>query len=281
MPIVHATPIETFKLNGRAIRVKREDLSCPDPGPSFSKLRGVWEHIAARPETTIGVLDTFHSKAGWGVAYVCRELGKKCVVYWPLFKREIYSDGAYALREPQRRAKLQGAKLVALPAGRSAILYHSAKKQLAETTRGKGYLMPNALKLVESVAQTAAEVGESDRRALACDHLIISVSSGTIAAGVIRGFLDRKLYPKIWLHMGYSRSHDALIDYLREKIGDGFADILPNIQLVDEGYAYKDRAPATATAPFPCNPYYDLKTWSWMEKSFNEPGRVLFWNIGA
>ncbi len=53
------------------------------PGPSFSKIRGVVAHIKNRPESVIGVLDTYHSKAGHAVAYVCNHLGRQCVDFWP------------------------------------------------------------------------------------------------------------------------------------------------------------------------------------------------------
>ena len=41
--LVDNTPIEKHC----GIWVKREDLCCPPPGPPFSKVRGVVEHIAA------------------------------------------------------------------------------------------------------------------------------------------------------------------------------------------------------------------------------------------
>ena len=59
--LVNNTPVEQYKIDGRTIHVKREDLCCPYPGPSFSKMRGVVAHIENRPEQVIGGLDTFHS----------------------------------------------------------------------------------------------------------------------------------------------------------------------------------------------------------------------------
>jgi len=60
--IVSGTPVEQVD---ERIWVKREDLCCPLPGPEFAKIRGVYSHIKNRPEDVIGVLDTYHSKAGW------------------------------------------------------------------------------------------------------------------------------------------------------------------------------------------------------------------------
>lgn len=247
--------------------VKREDLACPPPGPPFSKTRGVYAHVRSRPEKVIGVLDTYHSQAGHAVARACQVLGKQCVNYYPNFKNEP------GPREPQLRAKELGAELVPLPAGRSCVLYHAAKKATAE--RG-GYMMPNALKLGESVAETAKEVPGGR-----WDVVIIPASSGTIAAGVIRGFLERDTpdtdLPEFIIHLGYSRPAGAVMEYLRDASGfecDG-------VRLVDEGYAYKDVARPGPTPPWPCNRYYDLKAFRWWVGSarIGRP-KALLWNIG-
>jgi hypothetical protein len=285
--LVNNTPLETYEIDGVPILVKREDLCAPYPGPSFSKLRGVYAHIKARPEPVIGVLDTYHSKAGWAVSYVCKELGKQAINFWPEYKRDRdmaaqLNDPQY-LRPQQQEAKKLGALLVSLDAGRSAILYHRAKKILAaNTNNGPTYMMPNALKLPESVTENAREVVVTPTLPVT-GALVISISSGTVAAGVIMGFryvgvLERY---QVFLHMGYSRSHDTVTHYIEEKSGGKF-----NYALVDEGYGYADAA-TKITAPFPSNPYYDLKAWKWL----NGPGvartlqaqfgNIVFWNIGA
>ena len=192
------TPVEIHNIGGVPIHVKREDLCSPFPGPSFSKMRGVVAHIKSRPEPVIGVLDTLHSKAGWCVSYVCSKLGKKCVNYWPKYKADAFKSGNSIFpRIQQQQSALLGATLVDFPAGRSAILYHSAKRHLRENFGADGYLMPNALKLPESITENAAEAyrtavdqdpsgtwsGELPERGA----LVISISSGTVAAGVLKG----------------------------------------------------------------------------------------------
>ena len=266
------TPVEDHTAEW-GLFVKREDLACPPPGPPFSKTRGVYSRVASRPEDTIGVLDTYHSQAGHAVARACQVLGKKCVNYYPEFKHEP------GPREPQLRAEALGAKLVGLPAGRSAVLYHAARK---ETERRGWYMMPNALKLVESVEETAREVPDES-----FDEVIIPASSGTIAAGVILGFSrlvarsDRRgrRVPSFTVHLGYSRSTVEVRKYMEEMTGLSLGD---EIRIVDEGYAYKDQARPGPTPPWPCNPYYDLKALRWWFGSarVGTKGRVLFWNIG-
>lgn len=255
--------------------VKREDLACRKPGPQFSKTRGVFAHIEriARENPrvhTFAALDTYHSQAGHAVARACQILGLRSITFYPEYSKEP------GHRPPQARAAALGSKLIGLAAGMSAVLYHQAKKILGQLYDGNSYMMPNALKLPESVEETANEVGED---CLDADAVIVPVSSGTIAAGVIRGFLNADRKPPFFLHLGYSRSHAELLSYIESKVG---RKDLPPIQLIDEGYAYKDKARAGETPSFPCSPYYDLKAlrW-WLEKGRDlVGGKVLLWNIG-
>jgi len=243
--------------------VKREDTCCPPPGPPFSKVRGVYAHIRKRPERVIGALDTYHSQAGHAVARVCQALGRQAIVYYPEYK------ACLGPRKPQRRAQALGADLIGLPAGRSCILFYGARKDC----EGKGgYMMPNALKLDETVEETAREVPNRYFRTV-----VIPASSGTIAAGVIRGFSDLGIQVREFIiHLGYSRSHDQVLRYLRGKSG-----VVAPCTIVDEGYSYRDAAEAGPDPPWPCNQYYDLKTFRWWVAHRSQySGPTLFWNIG-
>lgn len=265
------TPVEHYPEYG--LYVKREDLSCPSPGPAFSKTRGVYAHIFNREEDVIGVLDTVHSQGGHAVARACQILKKRCLNFYPEYKA---TPGL--IRPAQKRAAALGAELVPLQAGRSCILYHQAKK-LVEAEGG--YMMPNALKLSETVYETAKEYPVEIP---VFDAVIVPVSSATIAAGVIRGiFADtRELpMPKIYLHLGYSRSAAQVRKYICEKLGCS-ADRLTNVSIVDEGYSYKDEARPGSSPSWPCNKYYDLKAFRWwltMRHTLKHK-RVLFWNVG-
>lgn len=272
-PIMDNTPIE--KVAGwENLWVKREDLCSPHPGPSFSKIRGVYSHISKRPENLIGVLDTYHSKAGWAVSYVCSLLGKQCLDFYPRYQ----ADPEGVLRYPQEMAVAHGAELFPLKAGRSSILFHSAKR---ETLRRGGYLMPNALKLPETVDENQAEVVRTSGMQ-EYDHVVLSISSATIATGVLKGIASLGLNPQIWLHMGYDRSEEEIRRYMAKYQPLGYTF---NISFINERYGYKDEARVGAwPAPsFPCNPYYDLKAWRWLvtEGLAQMQGRVLFWNIGS
>lgn len=270
-PILNNTPVEKhIVLKGLyTVWVKREDLCSIDPWPKFSKIRGIVSHISAQQAGVIGVLDTFHSQGGWAVAAACKYLGKDCINFWPRYKAMKKGER----RKNQRRSKALGAKLVAFQAGRSAILYHRAKKYMADLK--SSYMMPNALKLPETMRETAYEVHVTDMAKF--DNIVIPISSGTVAAGVLQGLVKKKHYPRIFIHLGYTRSKKAVRAYLRQN-APGFPQ--KRIKIIDEGYAYKDQARGSMVPPFPCNPYYDLKAWQWLLRA-RPKGRTLFWNIGA
>lgn len=270
------TPLEHHPDLG--LWVKREDLSCPD-GPHFSKTRGVWRHVSARNEEVIGVLDTAHSQGGWAVAQACNRLGRRCILFYPVRKSE---QGA-VLKPQQRRAQALGAVMMPLPAGPSWYLYHQAKKAIAD--RG-GYMMPNALKLQESVEETAAELLRTELPTV--HSVLVSASSGTLAAGVLRGLHEKGWGGQLAIHMGYSRPPGSVLNYIGKIAGlqniGAPADTLRQfgnitVQLYDEGYSYADSARPGVDPPFPCNEYYDLKALRFWQKSGG--GReALFWNIG-
>lgn len=279
------TPVEDYR-EKYGLLVKREDLCCPPPGPSFSKTRGVFAHIAARPEKVIGVLDTHHSQGGHAVAAACRLLGKQCVNFFPIRKADIHKP----LQSQQEASEILGAKLVPLQAGRSAILYHAARKMLPDVYGPDCYMMPNALKLPEMVYETAIEARRTYQSVYSdfgpINNVIISISSGTIAAGVIEGLCEAAIVmierlPHFILHQGYDRSSEAVFKYLAS-CTPLFNPRRASITLINEGYSYGDRAVAGPDPKWPCNQFYDLKAFRWWlrEGRGQYSGQTLFWNIG-
>jgi hypothetical protein len=276
---VSGTPLEHHPDLG--LWVKREDLCCPG-GPNFSKARGVWAHIMNRPERIIGVLDTSHSQGGWAVAKACRILGRTCHNFYPWTKKQQLDWEAEPMGTPmsvplvQQKSRELNAILRPLPAGRSAILYHRARAYM-QNLQG-GYMMPNALKLPESVDETARELLQHTP-VVDVGCILVSASSGTLAAGVLRGMQALGWDLPLIVHMGYSRPEHAVVSYIRKMAG--VDDGSPQVIVVDEGYSYADAARPGATPGFPCNQYYDLKAlrW-WVAQGRAQWGQALFWNIG-
>lgn len=267
--------------------VKHEEECCPG-GPNFSKTRGVWTHVAHRMGRVIGVLDTVHSQGGWAVARACALQGRRCVEFYPVRK----ADTGKPLGTVQENCRRLGADTLPLPAGRSAVLYHRARAALRETHGDDSYMMPNALKLPETVSETADEVARTTLPP-DLDTVIISASSGTIAAGLLRGLRRMGWSGMLVVHMGYSRPLGAVMRYLEaaaslpllmggSRVVASAGDVV--VRLVDEGYAYADEArgvPGCFIPTWPCNTHYDLKVLSWWARGgHRDCGRTLLWNVG-
>ena len=280
--VLSGTPWEVHKVKGTNVYVKREDLCCPEPGPSFSKIRGVKAVLTRllkecdRYTTDIGVLDTFHSKAGWGVSYICDALGLQAHVFYPVYKAEG-SIEEHDLRVNQQRCRDLGAILHPLQAGRSAILYHQAKKLLIRYNH-LAYMMPNGLQLQETVDATAGEAEAYTPDDLFSGTWVCSISSGTICAGLIQAL--RCEDASIIAHMGYHRSMASARNYMLGKAKVDPQVMEGRLVLIDEGFQYKQGI--NEPCPFPCNEYYDLKAWRWLKDNINFLSRpIVFWNIGA
>lgn len=154
-----------------------------------------------------------------------------------------------------------------LKPGRSAILYHRAKKLLSEKTDGRSYMLPNGLQLEESIEATKQELIAHTHPRLWSGTWVVSASTGTLAAGVAQGLREIAPDAKLIVHLGFSRS----IERLQKKVGP--------CEVIDEGYSYKDKV--DVPCPFPSNPYYDLKAWKWLTENVHTLAQpVVFWNIG-
>lgn len=258
-PFLITTPVEFYHQYN--LWVKREDLCCPG-GPNLEKIRGAYSHIRARNEGTIAVLDTTHSSNGWVVARACKELGRRCELYYPVRKAEI----GQPLRRQQSEAAKLGAILHPLPAGRSTIMYYQLRKALGTDT----YLMPNAMKIIESTEEIAVEAHHTKLPPV--NICIIPVGTGTIASGVIRGLAGSTIQ-RIILYLGYSRPTAEVLAYINKMSG-----VYADIEIIDEGYSYKDVARDGETPSWPCNPWYELKAFRWWMKE--ERKAALFWNAG-
>jgi len=277
--IYNNTPFEVYN----EIIVKREDLSCPLPGPCFSKIRGIEKTLLDLknkliPPEVIGVVDTVHSKAGWGVSYLCKNMGFRCVVFYPHFVRE---EKDFVRFYQKKCREVFGAEIIPIQATKSSVLFYKARKILKDKYINS-FLMPNGLKLDNTIIGTCSELRlYTLKKYLTSDFIwVVSASSGTIAAGVIRGLALLEFKGKVIIHLGYSRPEENLKKYLFS----GFLWKLPfELHIIDEKYEYKDLV--KYPCPFPCNPYYDLKAWKWlMENKDNlefKNNQFLFWNIGA
>ena len=289
MSLLRPTPWELHPCSApEPVYVRREDLCAAVAGsPDFSKLRGIEEHLQRTSPKRVGVLDSIHSKAGWGVSWVASHLGIPVDVYYPVTVKE---GGIleHPVRPFQKRARELGATLHPMPAGMSAVLWHQAKADFLKT-HPAGEFLPNGLQFPEAVEATCKQVqtdaeGRLFRLYQPTTMWVVSASSGNIAAGILKGLALYGFQGPLVVHMGYSRSKPSLRERIHSRAGVWDGSV--RVELVDEGWDYAQDA--SGFAPFPCNPYYDLKAWRWLNSpsggsmmTANGCTSVAFWNIGA
>lgn len=271
MRLLRDTSIEKYE----DIFVKREDLCFTRVNglelPPLAKLRGaefLLRRLKKEGYKTIGVFDTRVSKAGWGIAGICSYLGLRCRSYFPLLKNQK------RFKDQQYMASLFGAKLVAIPAGRTAILYSIAKKDLARIK--DSYMLPLGLVCIETVQEVAKIAGKIPKYGT----IVICTGTGTITAGLLAGLTKENLPEKvIGVSCGMAlKKQDQRITALLKETGKLKSKEILELVLVEKDYY----SPENIIVPFPCHPYYDKKAWRWlMENKHKLKKPILFWNIGA
>ena len=168
-----------------------------------------------------------------------------------------------------------------------SVNWYRANKIVKEEYGNTGVLLPQGLPFDETVTDLAHEIESIPTSAIG-GTLVIAVGSGTMAAGVISGLMEKgirqkvvgvlvspKPVPGMW-HIIMGKAHQATATGIKKVTW-----CREYLSLVPALWEYHD-VPRGTDCPFPCNPYYDLKAWAWLRKhlhSQKEP--VLFWNIGA
>lgn len=280
--IRHGTPIKEYfvevkgknsKSYGIPVYVKREDLSTLPPMPPLAKLRGAGLLLKAlkhRGVKLIGHHDSWYSKAGWGIAVLCRRLELKCIVGYPNHRGK-------PLPKQLVQAADHGAELYGVRPNFIRINYAMTKRWVE--SKG-GYMLPLALACPESTIAVAREANTVPE-ALLSGTLVISVGSGTILSGLLLGL---KEYPQIYgVSAGMSEKHqrrnvDRLL-FLAEPTALHY-NFSNNFTIIPPSRPYEEQE--DYPCPFPSHPNYDRKAWRWMcenIESLKQP--ILFWNIGA
>jgi len=275
--IQNNTPIEKYG----DIYVKREDLACFPPGPPFAKVRGLYSRLLAlkaKGVETIGYTETSISMAGWGVAWMAKQLGMTAVIFNP-----IYKTPNEVLTLHRSKWIEFGAKMIDIPAGMAKVNYHISKNILREQYGPGAVMLPLGLPFIETIREVYLEFALSKCKKF--NTIVMCVGSGTMAAGVLKGVLKTKSKAQV---IGVLCRPSKKIRQKKSLIL-GMAGAVLNddfFQMVDLGYEYTQKV--DFFAPFPCNPYYDLKAYKFLmdykETEYNNirfKKPILFWNIGA
>lgn len=277
------TPVETYRVGDHWVLVKREDLCAPYPGPGFAKIRGIAEFLRGlHGVPAVGVLSTLVSRAGWGTAYICSELGTTCWNYHPKTERADLPVHRYC-----KEVEKFGGINIPLPNSRGSLLWARAAKDLKARGGTGAIMLPHHLALKETIEQTALEAAQTMQQVGRVGTVVIPVGSGTLAAGVLRGIALAKGIAPVQRVIGVTasvgvstaRRRQSIIHKAGISIG-GFFGAIGEFDVQGTTLAYLQEAPVLA--PFPCDPFYDGKCWAWLKEHIHElPQPILFWNIGG
>jgi 1-aminocyclopropane-1-carboxylate deaminase/D-cysteine desulfhydrase-like pyridoxal-dependent ACC family enzyme len=273
MKILNSTPVEAYYHNNFKYYVKREDLCTPPPGPPFSKTRGlvkVLQDLKDKGIEHVGYTETSISMAGWGVCHVCSELGMKAVIFDPQYKQT-----PSVLKYHRQQWRKFSPIIVPIKAGMAKVNYHISKKYLLKNYKN-AEMLPLGLPFEETVIQTYLEAIKT-KREIELKTVVVCVGSGTVAAGVIKGFSDKRIFGIMCRTGNVLKKRTQILTKARMVVG-GFMGT--DFTLIDEKWEYTERD--YTPCPFPSHPYYDLKAFRWLIENIHwlKPP-VLFWNVGS
>lgn len=266
--------IERYVINDHEVHVVRDDLSFPFPLPNNSKIRGVARKLQNLKEKGIKTVisqDTSISRCGWAVSYVCKQLDMKHF--------NIVSDRK-DLTFYQRMSASFGGVLVPVHGSYSSAMFAQGKKVI-EKVNTNAYPLTIGLSFPESLQEHIELIHTlNSEHSLDWGSLVVSVSSGTIVAGILSGILSEKLDTRVYgiLSSSFKNRKAKILDKLKWV---GLKNIDTNVLSVnDMGYKYKDSE--KEHPPFPCDIFLDRKAWKFLLNNLESlPEPVVFWNIGG
>jgi len=264
--LIGRTPLECYRVRGKDVWVKRDDLFARWPAPPLGKLRGaplILAELYAGGVRLVGCWDTRVSALGQGIAACAMEFpGLRVVTAYPA------SLGS-SIPEPLCIARQLGAEVLPVRAGRITISFSSARKAVVE--RG-GVMLPFGLECPESVEAVSLEASSLPAELVAGGTLIVCCGSGVTLAGLIRGLGS---LPAAYIGVSSGRSVTNIERCLRRHGAS-----LDRVRLFAAETEYNRHS--DIFLPFPSHPNYDQKAWAYLEKNIEHlRPPVLFWNVGA
>lgn len=284
--LIHNTPVEerfvchsprAGILDDYIVYVKREDLATPFPGPPFSKVRGlvpVLTRLKMEGITIVGYTETSCSMAGWGIAWACKELGLRCIIFDPQYK-----ETPELLAYHRKMWRKFDAETVPLKAGMARVNYNISKKWLKDNYPKGSILLPLGLPFPETIEAAERELKVTLKASsVAYRTIVVNVGSGTVCAGLLKANTGIKIIGVMGRTGNVEMKKKKILDKAGFQEGGLFG--CPDFTLVDPGWSYTE--PSTIKAPFPCHDWYDLKCWQWLTEHIHKlEAPILFWNIGS
>ena len=275
--ILTNTRVEMYEYNNIPYYVKREDLSCPEPGPTFSKVRGLYPVLKKLKEqgiTIVGYMETSISMAGWGISYFCQHLGMTSVIYYPKYKSGY---------------KHNQSKFIPIWESFGSIVIPLEKPNLQKINQNKartlfnrdfpgGHWLPQGLGFDETISEVTKEV-KLTLQQIQPKTIVCNIGSGIMTSGIMCGVSEMK-YKLDKLYAVTADLGTNIVNKKNKVLKLSLLDDDGTLEIISTKYKY-EQTPSIET-PFPCNPYYDLKAFEYMiENIENLEKPVLFWNIGS
>jgi len=264
-------PVEVYNVKGRDVHVWRGDLMGDGYWlPRWSKVGAIYNLLEKyvdrnRPLTHMAVDGSW---SGWTIAAFAEELGIEFYYSFPdskKFNRQIVEDTV---------KKYPNTKLNPVTPNMLQIMYNVLKNQVEDND---WQMLPYAFNHPWFLNYNK-ELMKAEGN---FDNLVVSSGSGVVLSGLLHGFYEEELkeffHPNLDRHV-WTTCQSSIQSV--EKIVRGNGIHIP-INIEKSEYEFDDRMDGYE-APFPCNQFWDLKQWKWLEDNIEKlEGTILFWNIGG
>lgn len=265
------TPLEEYKIKGRSVWVKRDDLMGDDINlPPWGKMAAIYRLVdkyvdKSKPLTHLSVDGSW---SGWCLAAVCEDLGIEFYYSYPDSKK-ISKELINMVKE-----KYPSCKFNPIRPNMMSIMYNSLKKQSKEV----GWqMLPYAFNHDFYMDYLSDRIQPHTN----FKNLVVSSGSGVSLSGLAKGYFREEL-KEFWpqtdktIYTTCVSSEGSIKKMLKK---NGLAQ-LP-IKVRKSEYDFDDRLDEYE-APFKCNQFWDIKQWKWLEENIDSiKGDILFWNIGG
>jgi hypothetical protein len=264
------TPLEEYKIKGRSVWVKRDDLMGDGINlPPWGKIAAVYELVKkyVDPSKPLTHLSVDGSWTGWVLAAICRDLGIEFHVSYPDSKK-ISQEYLGMIKEMYPEVHMNPIR-----PNMMQIMYNSLKGQAQE----KGWqMLPYAFNHNFYKDYLADRI----QPYVHFDNLVVSSGSGVTLSGLVKGYYREELkefFPrvnkKVWTTCVSSESS------IKKTLQSSGIPIPINIRKSE--YLFENRM-EDYQVPFPCNQFWDIKQWHWLENNIDKlEGTILFWNVGG
>lgn len=264
-------PLETYTVKGKDVQVWRGDLMGDGYYlPRWSKVGAIFQLLKnyADRDKPLTHMAVDGSWSGWTIAAFAEELGIEFYYSFPdskKFNRQIVFDTL---------EKYPNTKLNPVDPNMLQIMYNTLKRQVRE----EGWqMLPYAFNHPWFINYNKELIKQYEK----FDNLVVSSGSGVVLTGLVQGFYEEELktfwHPQLDRHVWTTCQSSA--NTVAQVVKENGIHLPINIE--ESIYNFDDRMDGYE-APFPCNQFWDLKQWKWLEDNIEQlEGSILFWNIGG